>query len=177
MGTKRKFWCEADDGRSYLFKYARIGTGENWSEKIAAEVAGVLGIPHAEVDLAICEGHPGTLTLAITDGQLTLTHGNELLQERRPEYPARIAYGASEHTVTCVLDALRQGFIHPPEGTTSTALITAVDWFLGYLMLDALIGNTDRHHENWAVLVRSDHRDAMRRWRRATIMRRAWVAS
>lgn len=24
--------------------------------------------------------------------------------------------------------------------------------FTGYLLLDALIGNTDRHHENWAVI-------------------------
>jgi hypothetical protein len=27
--------------------------------------------------------------------------------------------------------------------------------FVGYLMLDALIGNTDRHHENWGVLLTS----------------------
>jgi hypothetical protein len=24
--------------------------------------------------------------------------------------------------------------------------------FVGYLMLDALVGNTDRHHENWGIL-------------------------
>jgi hypothetical protein len=27
-----------------------------------------------------------------------------------------------------------------------------LDVFTGYLLLDALIGNTDRHHENWAVV-------------------------
>ena len=26
------------------------------------------------------------------------------------------------------------------------------DMFVGYLMLDALIGNTDRHHENWGIM-------------------------
>jgi hypothetical protein len=30
---------------------------------------------------------------------------------------------------------------------------SAVDVFGGYLLLDAWIGNTDRHHENWALLV------------------------
>ncbi|WP_437929388.1 HipA domain-containing protein [Sorangium sp. So ce291] len=154
MGTKRKFWCHADDRRRYLFKYARAGTGEDWAEKIAAEVACALGVPHAEVDLAVYDGQPGTLTLAITDDEHALAHGNELLQERRPEYPVHAAYSASEHTVTFVLDALSQGFIRAPEGVASADLVTAVDWFLGYLMLDALIGNTDRHHENWAVLVR-----------------------
>ena len=32
---------------------------------------------------------------------------------------------------------------------------SAVDVFGGYLLLDAWIGNTDRHHENWALLVES----------------------
>lgn len=27
-----------------------------------------------------------------------------------------------------------------------------MDWFAGYLILDALISNTDRHQENWAVI-------------------------
>ena len=25
--------------------------------------------------------------------------------------------------------------------------------FMGYLVLDALTGNTDRHHDNWGILV------------------------
>lgn len=33
---------------------------------------------------------------------------------------------------------------------------TAVEQFVGYLVLDALVSNTDRHHENWAVVRRSD---------------------
>jgi hypothetical protein len=156
MGTKRKFWSREQDGRRYLFKYAREGTGEDWSEKIAAEVAAALGVPHAEVDLAVCGGEPGTLTLDFTDEHHALIHGNELLQEHRPEYPVHVAYGASEHTIAIVLDALGRDFVHPPATTASAVLATAADWFLGYLMLDAFIGNTDRHHENWAVLERAD---------------------
>jgi hypothetical protein len=30
--------------------------------------------------------------------------------------------------------------------------VSAADCFVGYLLLDALIGNGDRHHENWAVI-------------------------
>ena len=29
---------------------------------------------------------------------------------------------------------------------------TAIDTFIGYLLLDAWIGNSDRHHENWAFI-------------------------
>lgn len=31
-------------------------------------------------------------------------------------------------------------------------LVSAADWFVGYLLLDAVIVNSDRHHENWGVL-------------------------
>ena len=34
----------------------------------------------------------------------------------------------------------------------SEGVASASDLFAGYLMLDALIGNTDRHHENWAII-------------------------
>ena len=45
--------------------------------------------------------------------------------------------------------------IHMPIGWTPfPGIDTAVDVFVGYLMLDAWIGNTDRHHENWALVVR-----------------------
>jgi hypothetical protein len=35
----------------------------------------------------------------------------------------------------------------PPEGIQK-----AVDVFVGYLLLDAWIGNGDRHHENWGIV-------------------------
>src|SRR6476469_1996874 len=49
LGTKDKFWY---GGGQYLFKQVRPNTGEDWSEKIAAELAGSLGLPHADYDLA-----------------------------------------------------------------------------------------------------------------------------
>ena len=33
--------------------------------------------------------------------------------------------------------------------------LSAFESFTGYLTFDALVGNTDRHHENWAVLTGS----------------------
>ncbi len=33
---------------------------------------------------------------------------------------------------------------------------SAIDVFLGYLMLDAWIANQDRHHENWALLLSAE---------------------
>ena len=56
MGSKRKFWyvCPgSDEETEWLFKYPQSNTGQHWSEKIAAEVAAVLEIPHARVELAV----------------------------------------------------------------------------------------------------------------------------
>lgn len=40
LGSKEKFWYRDPDGESeWLFKYPQSGTGQHWSEKIAAEIA------------------------------------------------------------------------------------------------------------------------------------------
>jgi hypothetical protein len=56
--------------------------------------------------------------------------------------------GVSKHTVEAVFGQLSA--VDPPIGSPST--LSAADCFVGYLLLDALIGNGDRHHENWAVI-------------------------
>ena len=66
MGSKEKFWFrfpgEEEIGPDWLFKYPRPNSGEHWAEKIAAEVAAVLEIPHAEVELATCNDIRGSVT-------------------------------------------------------------------------------------------------------------------
>src|SRR2546429_9483893 len=67
MGTKEKDWrINPEDGRRWLLKLARLSdrkavlyAGEDWAEKLAAEIAEQLGIPHARVELAILNGRPG----------------------------------------------------------------------------------------------------------------------
>lgn len=85
----------------------------------------------------------------------SLVHGNELLFELVPDYerhPVR-KYHASQHTLDLVLRIVGDERIDlplgwmPPPGVT-----TAAEVFVGYLLLDAFIGNTDRHHENWGVI-------------------------
>jgi hypothetical protein len=49
LGTKDKFWYDA--GR-LMFKQVRPGTGEDWAEKVSAELARRFGLPLAEYDLA-----------------------------------------------------------------------------------------------------------------------------
>lgn len=152
MGSKRKFWCLLGSSQRCLFKYARPNTGEDWAEKVAAEVAVVLGIPHARVELATHAGGAGSLSFSFLEEGDSLVHGNELLQELEPSYPREANYRASRHTVRAMLGALRRPYVVTPRAANDAELVTTAAWVLGYLLLDALIGNTDRHHENWAVV-------------------------
>jgi hypothetical protein len=156
LGSKPKFWFRHADGKFWLFKYARPNTGEHWAEKIAAEIAQMLGLPHAVVQLARHEGKWGVMTCDFTnEGLSSLVHGNELLTELDPKYPAAHTYHVRAHTLDAVQAVLGQEFIKPPASNRLPRGFAPFDVFVGYLLLDALIGNTDRHHENWGVLLAS----------------------
>ncbi|WP_088243222.1 HipA domain-containing protein [Calothrix rhizosoleniae] len=158
MGTKEKFWFTHPQFGRCLYKKARQNTGEDWSEKIAAELCHLLGIPHASYELAIFNGDRGIISPSFfpTKQNITefdrLTPGNEILQEKVSGYPDSNE-DLSQHTINNVFNAISSSQVNlpfnwtPPEGITTTP-----ETFVSYLLLDAWIGNTDRHHENWAFM-------------------------
>ena len=153
LGTKEKFWLRIDDQR-HLFKMGRPGTGENWAEKIAAELADLLGLPHASYELAVWKGRNGVLSPRFVpdDGRLVL--GNELLAAIHTGYPQREIRQVRDHTLGRIHALLIKREIgHPPDwAKPDKRIVTAYDLFLGYLLLDAWIANQDRHHENWGLI-------------------------
>lgn len=154
LGTKPKFWFRHIDGDRWLFKFARPNTGEHWSEKVACEIARLLHLPHAHIELATFEGKWGSISRDFTlEGRHALVHGNELLTELDASYATGDTYRVSGHTVEAIFGVLSQDFIQAPTSGELAAWITPFDLFTGYLLLDALIGNTDRHHENWGILL------------------------
>jgi len=156
LGSKRKFWFRHVDGQRWLFKYARPDTGEHWAEKVAAEIAAALELPHAVFELARFDGSWGAMTWDFTgEGKRALVHGNELLTELDPEYPTSNTYRLQAHTLGAVHTVLGQEFVEAPASAKLPRTLGPFGLFVGYLMLDALIGNTDRHHENWGVLLTS----------------------
>lgn len=153
MGTKRKFWYENDRGELWLFKYARPGIGEDWAEKIAEYLCSHLGLPHARYELAEYRGERGVASQMFRVPGEQLLLGNQLLGTIDPEYLRlrRPGYGNTIHTVDNVLDALKP--VDPPRRwTLPDGVATAQEVFVGYLLLDAVIGNIDRHDENWGVV-------------------------
>ncbi|MEO8717141.1 MAG: HipA domain-containing protein [Burkholderiales bacterium] len=151
MGSKTKFWFRRD-GRRWLFKEAREGTGEDWAEKVVAEVARTAGVPAATVELAEFGGRRGCacLSFADPDNAETLIHGNEILAGFVLGYDPRKKFHQSDHTLENVFAAVRKMF---PDKVHQDSRLTEL---ARYLVLDALVGNTDRHHENWGVVLRAE---------------------
>ena len=145
LGSKPKFWALLN-GQRWLFKEARPGTGEDWAEKAAAEIARTLGLNAATVELAEYEGRPGCISLNFIDvaaGE-ALVHGNEVLAWSLTGYDKAKTFRQSDHTLENVRGAIRALFTAGIADSMLTELAS-------YLVFDALIGNTDRHHENWGL--------------------------
>ncbi len=148
MGTKRKFWYRDPNTRAeWLFKYPREGTGEHWAEKIAAEVAGVLGVDHAEAQLAVYREHKGVAVKSFVPSGEELVHGNQLMEVAVESYDRRAGFRYKRHTLANIWGCLGLlGLL------TGSDLETTKGRFAEYLLLDAIVGNTDRHHENWGIV-------------------------
>ena len=157
LGTKAKFWYWSGDGRRMLFKEGRPGTGENWSEKVCCEIARQLGLPHAEYDLALWRDRKGVASPSLVPEGDRLILGNELLVRFFDKYETTVRYRASQHTLRRAAAALQHPSIEVPIGWHRPPEMTsAVSVFVGYLLLDALVGNQDRHHENWGLIISTE---------------------
>jgi hypothetical protein len=148
LGSKEKFWYRpGPEGRNWLFKYPQANTGQHWSEKLAAEIAELLQIQHARVELAVFQGTPGSASESFItrDKRASLVHGNEILAGHVIGYDPGRRFRQSDHTYANIMTAINGAFIGGPSPNVLAHLGS-------YLVLDAVIGNTDRHHENWAFL-------------------------
>ena len=158
MGTKRKFWFDHETFAHCLYKVARPETGEDWAEKIVAELCELLGLPHARYELASWRDTRGTVSPTFVPDGARLIHGNELLFSFVSDYPApdttdKQFYRISQHTVEAVFNVLDAPSVLPPfDWSLPDGVETAWGVFVGYLMLDVWTANQDRHHENWALM-------------------------
>jgi len=152
LGTKEKFWFRHQYLGRCLFKKARPNTGEDWAEKIAAQLGELLGLPHADYELATFNGENGIISPSFLPEGAILSPGNEVLAPIVPDYP-QDSKDLSQHTIDNVSKAIGNAALNlpinwiPPKGISQ-----AMEIFIGYLLLDAWIGNSDRHHENWAFI-------------------------
>lgn len=162
LGTKEKYWVIHPihkNNKKYLLKLSRPNTGEHWSEYISSMICDDLMIPHANYEMCLIndkygQKRYGVLSEKIFNESFDMIMGNQFLfQSRQNDTSDDIfntdKFNASYHTIDAVLNSISNVDIYERRNVN---LQNTCDVFCGYLMLDALICNQDRHDENWAIL-------------------------
>ena len=77
--------------------------------------------------------------------------GNQILERHLEDYDTSLRrFEQSQHTLENIWKSLERVF-EDPEGTG-----VAKARFADFLVLDSVVGNTDRHNENWGIARRYD---------------------
>ncbi len=157
LGSKEKFWF-CDDTR--LCKIGRPNTGENWAEKVAYELAKLVGIPTASYELAVWQGKQAVVSEKFVSATGRLVHGNEILAKAIPTYDATQTYKQKLYKLSTVMALLdywqHKPIVQLPLGYTplmGEGSHDVVEMYVAYLMFDCWIGNQDRHDQNWGVVL------------------------
>jgi hypothetical protein len=169
LGTKSKYWCSGPSDEEFLFKSIETFDlnlelvsrgGEDWAEKIACELAKFLAVPCADYELAHNGESRGVITPNFMDRRTAyLVTGNEVLKNYSSAATHEGGKRSEKQNIMHVYIILRRIIRNKPLGFNSLPGIkTAADFFAGYLMLDALISNQDRHSENWGLVVTGKER-------------------
>lgn len=164
MGSKEKWWVDLPWAkRRWLLKLSRLderdGTvsGEDWAEWTVHHLGGLLGVPTAVIVPALLVDRRAIVSESVLRDQLEyLDHGNSVLSAKFPEYDQSVQGENPGYTPSAVRDALID--VSPPTEMVWPPNFTAFDVWAGYLVMDAWVAGRDRHHENWATILRGDER-------------------
>ena len=146
-GTRNKcIVIEPDSGIGYYFKTS-ICKGamdyktEFWSEIIASKVGQTLGFNVLDYNIAKHKDEVGCLSMSmIKDGEC-LTEGISLLTGFDNTYRPSDKESYSQYTFHFIEEAI-----------SSFGLSKNIDDIIRTIIFDALIGNSDRHQENWGFI-------------------------
>lgn len=152
-GTRAKKYILSPDGKFYYFKRSQFKLAtptkpgkdfkyEFWNEIIAHEVGSLLGFKVLRYDLAIDGELMGCISESMIDSEnQELIEAVKYLQAYSPDYDP----GKKEHRTWYTFSLI--------EGALESAKIGHfINDLLELIVFDALIGNGDRHQENWAVI-------------------------
>lgn len=149
-GTRDKAVVEdSSDGQLYFFKTSlkkkeKDYTYEFWSEIIASEVGQMLGFDTLHYDVAANKETLGCLSkLMINPSKEQLIEGYNWINLYLGTYDAE---DRNAYTFQVIDDTLKHLFL----GKGFTEKLISI------LVFDSIIGNEDRHQENWGIIVSTE---------------------
>ncbi|MGG7153583.1 HipA domain-containing protein, partial [Clostridium neonatale] len=129
-----------------LFKFTKSHeTTEHISEKLASDISKLLGIKCAKVEIGIYIKEIGSMSYLINKQDEILIEGIYLINELYPSYDSYTMYDSVNeeyYSLEMILNVLSKYNLSKE--------------FLHILIFDYLIGNTDRHQNNWAILQKGE---------------------
>ena len=144
-GRSEKIWLQnPDTGQIGLFKFKKdVGTTDHVSECIAFHLAQLLGLPCAKFELGIYMEREGSMSYNIIEHtKQTLIEGIYFITLSYPMYD-------SEQFID--METKHKYSIEMIE--KSIKPFVSENDFLKMLIFDFLIGNSDRHQSNWAIVL------------------------
>jgi len=145
-GFSEKEWIiDKSNNTIGLFKYPKSkDTFEHFSEKMASELGNYIGIECAKVDIGYYNNRIGSLSYLLVDQVKEELHeGIRLIYKLRKRYnPDKLIDEETQeyYSIDLILESLNQ--------------YNLKNKFLDIIIFDYLIGNTDRHHSNWAIITK-----------------------
>jgi hypothetical protein len=161
-GMLRKNWYLHPQLGKCLFKEAAptqaiiSDARTDWTEKVVNEIANLLGLPVARYELAT--GYFGKST-KLVEGVVSINCvPNNAQVFTGEEFLTRILAcnldDPRQYTIENVLKALDLADVKVPSNWQQpiAGIDTGAKLFVGYMMLDCLVNNSDRHDHNWEVM-------------------------
>ena len=115
---------------------------EYWSEIIASEVGSVLGFDMLKYDIAFNRGEMGCISKSmVTEGKNKLTEGISYLTGFDTTYNPNDKYFKNQYTFQFICESLNY-----------FQLDRYIEKIVEIIIFDSIIGNGDRHQENWGII-------------------------
>jgi hypothetical protein len=138
----QKIFSDPKSDEEYFFKQSSPKyPSEFWSEIIASEIGLLAGFPLLVYDAATYQGTLGCLSKSMVPSPLyQLYHGIDVLRDYLPHFEMS---NKPVHSFQQIMELCEQ----------TEEFKSFKKNFIQMILFDALIGNTDRHTENWAFIV------------------------
>lgn len=144
-GRSEKIWLQnPDTGQIGLFKFKKDkGTTDHVSECIAYDLSCLLDIPCAKFELGTYNDREGSISYNIIQkNDEILIEGINFISLLYPAYDSEIFIDTetqNKYSIEMIMKSIDK--------------IVPNDDFLKMLIFDYLIGNSDRHQSNWAIIL------------------------
>jgi len=158
-GIIPKAWVDIPSLGKVLFKEAadeRESIAESrtdWSEKVVSEINQLVDLPTARYELAIAtEDNEAVLGIVSVDLSQSEDEERFPIEELLGQFLNKYDYDY-DYQVNNVIKALSDNNIGlPPNSKVPEGINDAADMFVGILMMDAAVGNSDRHDRNLDIV-------------------------